>query len=43
MSRPTRIYVVDNGGQWTHRIWRVLKEIGCDSKIIANTAPVEEI
>lgn len=43
MSRPTRIYVVDNGGQWTHRIWRVLKEIGCDSKIIANTTPVEEI
>jgi GMP synthase (glutamine-hydrolysing) len=43
MSRPTRIYVVDNGGQWTHRIWRVLKEIGCDSKIIANITPVEEI
>jgi len=34
---------VDNGGQWTHRIWRVLKEIGCDSKIIDNTTPVEEI
>jgi GMP synthase (glutamine-hydrolysing) len=43
MSRPTRIYVVDNGGQWTHRIWRVLKEIGCETKIIANTTPVEEI
>ncbi len=43
MSRPTRIYVVDNGGQWTHRIWRVLGEIDCDSKIIANTTPVEEI
>ena len=43
MSRPTRIYVVDNGGQWTHREWRVLREIGCDSKIIPNTTPVEEI
>ena len=43
MSRPTRIYVVDNGGQWTHRIWRALKEIGCDSKIIANNTPVEEV
>lgn len=43
MSRPVKVYVVDNGGQWTHRIWRVLKEIGCDSKIIDNTKPVEEI
>jgi GMP synthase (glutamine-hydrolysing) len=43
MSRPVKVYVVDNGGQWTHRIWRVLKEIDCDSKIIANTTPIEEI
>jgi GMP synthase (glutamine-hydrolysing) len=43
MSRPVRVYVVDNGGQWTHRIWRVLREISCDSKIIANTTPVSEI
>jgi len=39
----TKVLVVDNGGQWTHREWRVLKEIGCDSKIIANTTPVDEI
>ena len=38
-----RIYVVDNGGQWTHREWRVLKEIGCDAKIVPNTTPVSEI
>jgi len=45
LSDPARvrIYVVDNGGQWTHREWRVLKDIGCDSKIIANTTPVDEI
>ena len=43
MNRPTRIYVVDNGGQWTHRIWRVLKEIDCETKIIDNTTPVDEI
>jgi len=43
MSKSVSVYVVDNGGQWTHRIWRVLKEIGCDSKIIANTTPVDEI
>ena len=43
MSRLVKVYVVDNGGQWTHRIWRVLREIGCDSKIISNTTPVHEI
>jgi GMP synthase (glutamine-hydrolysing) len=43
MSRPVKVYVVDNGGQWTHRIWRVLREVGCDSKIIPNTTPVGEI
>jgi GMP synthase (glutamine-hydrolysing) len=43
MSRQIRVYVVDNGGQWTHRIWRVVRELGYDSKIIANTTPVEQI
>jgi GMP synthase (glutamine-hydrolysing) len=43
MSSALKIYVVDNGGQWTHRIWRVLKEIGCESKIIVNSTPVELI
>jgi len=39
----SKVYVVDNGGQWTHRIWRVLREIGCDTKIILNTTPAAEI
>jgi GMP synthase (glutamine-hydrolysing) len=43
MSRPVKVYVIDNGGQWTHRIWRVLREIGCETKIIPNTTPVSEI
>jgi GMP synthase (glutamine-hydrolysing) len=43
MSNPARVHVIDNGGQWTHRIWRVLREIGCDSRIIPNTMPVGEI
>jgi len=43
MSRPVKVYVVDNGGQWTHRIWRVLREIGCDSKIIPNITPLREM
>jgi GMP synthase (glutamine-hydrolysing) len=43
MSKPVKVYVIDNGGQWTHRIWRVLRELDCDSKIIPNTTPVGEI
>lgn len=43
MSRTVRVHVVDNGGQWTHRIWRVLRELGCDSKIIPNTTPADEL
>jgi GMP synthase (glutamine-hydrolysing) len=43
MSKSVRVYVVDNGGQWTHRIWRVLREIECETKIIPNTTPVNEI
>ena len=33
-----KIYVVDNGGQWTHREWRVLKSLDVDSEIISNSA-----
>jgi GMP synthase (glutamine-hydrolysing) len=43
MSKPAKVYVIDNGGQWTHRIWRVLREIGCETKIIPNTTAVSEI
>lgn len=38
-----KIYVVDNGGQWTHREWRVLKYLGVDTKIVPNTTEVEKI
>jgi len=38
-----RIDVVDNGGQWTHREWRVLKYIGAETSIIPNTTPLEDI
>ena len=43
MSRRIKVYVIDNGGQWTHRIWRVVRDLGYDSKIVANTTPVEQI
>ena len=38
-----RVFVVDNGGQWTHREWRVLKYLGVDTKIIPNDAPLETV
>lgn len=38
-----RIYVVDNGGQWTHKEWRVLRDLGVETKIIPNTTPFTEI
>ena len=32
-----KVYVVDNGGQWTHREWRVLRYLKVDTKIIIKT------
>lgn len=32
-----KIPVVDNGGQWTHREWRVLRDLDVDSTIVPNT------
>lgn len=37
------IDVVDNGGQWTHREWRVLRHLGVNTQIIDNTTPIEEL
>jgi len=38
-----KVYVVDNGGQWTHREWRVLRYLGVNAEIVANTTPVEKL
>lgn len=38
-----RVFVVDNGGQWTHREWRVLKYLKVETKIIPNTTPFDSI
>ena len=38
-----RVYVVDNGGQWTHREWRGLKDLGVDTKVVPNTTPFEKL
>ncbi|MDH7517604.1 MAG: GMP synthase subunit A [Candidatus Thermoplasmatota archaeon] len=39
----TKIYIVDNGGQWTHREWRTLRDIGVDTKIVPNTTPLKDL
>ncbi len=38
-----KIYVIDNGGQWTHREWRTLRDLGVETKIIPNTTNYDEI
>lgn len=38
-----RVWVVDNGGQWTHREWRVLKYLGAETKIVPNTTPFDDL
>ena len=38
-----KVYVIDNGGQWTHREWRVLRDLEVDTKIIPNTTSFEEL
>lgn len=34
---------MDNGGQWTHREWRVLRYLDVDTKIVPNTTRLEEL
>ena len=38
-----KVYVIDNGSQWTHREWRVLRYLKVDTKIVPNTTPFDEI
>ena len=42
-DQPLVIDVVDNGGQWTHREWRMLRYLKVDTQIIDNTTPVDEL
>lgn len=39
----SKIYVVDNGGQWTHREWRTLRDLDVDTKIVPNTVSFEDL
>ena len=38
-----KVLVIDNGGQWTHREWRVLKYIGVETEIVPNTLSFDEL
>ena len=38
-----KIYVVDNGGQWTHREWRTLRDLEVDTKIIQNVTSYDDL
>jgi GMP synthase (glutamine-hydrolysing) len=38
-----RIFVVDNGGQWTHREWRVLKYLDVETEIVPRDTPWEKL
>ncbi|MCX6650046.1 MAG: GMP synthase subunit A [Methanomassiliicoccales archaeon] len=38
-----RVFVVDNGGQWTHREWRVLKYLDVETKIVPNSTPFDQL
>jgi GMP synthase (glutamine-hydrolysing) len=38
-----RILVIDNGGQWTHREWRVLRDLGAETEIVPNKTPLDNI
>jgi len=37
------IPVIDNGGQWTHKEWRVLRDLGVSTQILPNTTRLSEI
>jgi len=38
-----RIDVFDNGGQWTHREWRVLRYLDVETNILPNTTRLEDL
>ena len=38
-----KIWVVDNGSQWTHREWRVLRYLKQDTQMVDNKTPVEDL
>jgi GMP synthase (glutamine-hydrolysing) len=43
MNRMVRIYVIDNGGQWTHREWRTLRDLDVETNIVPNTTRFKDL
>jgi GMP synthase (glutamine-hydrolysing) len=41
--KMVKIYVVDNGGQWTHREWRTLRDLNVETKIVPNTTAFNDL
>ena len=37
------IDVIDNGGQWTHREWRMLRYLGVSTQILPNSTPIDKL
>ncbi len=35
--------MIDNGGQWTHREWRMLRDIDVDTQIFPNDMPITSL
>lgn len=38
-----KVFVVDNGSQWTHLQFRALGNLKVDTKVVPNTTPVDEL
>jgi len=38
-----KIHVIDNGGQWTHREWRTLRDLNVETRIFPNTKSYEDV
>jgi GMP synthase (glutamine-hydrolysing) len=38
-----KIFVVDNGGQWTHREWRTLRDLNVETKIVTNNISFDDL
>jgi len=43
IKKMVKIYVVDNGGQWTHREWRTLRDLDVETKIVPNTTSYKDL
>jgi GMP synthase (glutamine-hydrolysing) len=38
-----KVFIIDNGGQWTHREYRVLRDLEVDVKVVPNDTPFEKL